>query len=386
MTHSGGTAESLDESSLLASIIESAPDAIITINPEGGMLSFSPAAQAIFGYEASEVIGQNVNMLMPEPFRSAHDGYLARYLKTGEKHIIGTGRQVKAQRKNGEIFTAELAVGEVVSEDQQIFTGFIRDVTERVMAIRKAARLQRALDQVSRTQMLGEMSTALAHEINQPLSAISNFSRAARRALDAPETDMEKLSGYLDRIAEQARRSGEIIKRMRRLIERGQTDLLPEDINDIVLEATRSNLGLVDAGLHVDLELGEDLPPVLADRIQIQQVIVNLVRNAQEALTGHEDHLVHLSTGRASAIGEIRLKARRIDDDAVMVTVSDSGPGLPDHIAEDLFDPFVTGKASGLGVGLAISRSIIHSHGGKIWAENGANGGAEFHFTLPVAR
>lgn len=380
MEHSLGSTQF--DASLLESIIESAPDAIITIKSSGEILSFSPAAEAMFGYTAAEIVGKNVKILMPEPFQAEHDGYLARYLSTGEKRIIGIGREVRAKRKSGEVFAAELAVGELTSNQEKIFTGFIRDVSERVEAVRKAARLQRSLDQMSRTQMLGEMSTALAHEINQPLSAISNFSRAARRTLDAPEGDAGKLSEYLDRIAEQAQRAGEIIRRMRRMIERGQADLVPDDINDIIQDAMRTNLGLSDTFQQIHLELADDLPMVLADRVQIQQVINNLVRNAHEAIVGDDYAEIHVAT---EMVGAIRLRARKVDGEDVMITVSDTGPGLPGHLAEQLFEPFVTGKTSGIGVGLAVCRSIISAHGGEIWAENGPNGGAEFHFTLPVA-
>ncbi len=280
------------------------------------------------------------------------------------------------------MFFAEIAVGELSSKSGKIFTGFIRDITDRIEAQRKAARLQRSLDQLGRTQMLGEMATALAHEINQPLLALSNFARAARGALDAGSGEPEKVSSYLDRIAEQAQRAGDIVRRMRRLVERGQTDLVPEDINDVVREAVKQFKIVTDSRHEIQLELAKDLPKVLADRIQIQQVILNLLKNAHQAMPIDGDDEVHVMTESA---GVIRFRAREANQAEIMVTVSDDGHGLPDDIIDKLFDPFVSAKDEGLGVGLAVCRSIIHAHGGRIWAENTERGGAEFHFTLPVA-
>ena len=372
------------DSDLLGSIIETAPDAILTIDVKGTVLSFSPAAEKIFGYAPDEVIGNNVKMLMPEPYHSEHDDYVASYVATGEKKIIGIGREVRAKRKNGEIFVAELAVGEVQTETARIFTGFLRDATDRVNAQRNAARLRSSLDQMARMQTLGELSSALAHEVNQPLTAISNFARAAKRALANPEADPEKLRGYLDHVAEQAQRAGQIIRRMRRLVERGKPDLQQDDVNEIVHEAIRSIAGTERTDPEIFLELAEDLPDVLVDRIQIQQVLVNLVRNAREATARAHGHDVHVTTELTGNMGPVRLRAAQAHPHEVMLTVSDQGPGIPEDMLDSLFDPFVSTKSDGLGIGLSICRSIVHAHGGRIWAENKSNGGAEIHFTLPI--
>lgn len=376
---------SRSEASLLDMVIETAPDAVITIDSNAMILTFSPAAVAMFGYSKEEIVGQNVKCLMPEPFRSHHDDYLSHYLKTGEKRIIGIGREIRAMRKSGEIFVAELAVGEMQAGSTVVFTGFIRDVTDRVEAAKKMVSLQRTLDQVARVQLLGEMSTALAHEINQPLSAISNFARAARRLLDQAEPDIAKASSHLDRVAEQAQRAGEIIRRMRKMIDRGQADLRRDDINSIIEEAIRIRGGGVEHNVpHIVVELAPDLPPVLADRVLVQQVILNLVRNADEAMLGNNPEDVHISTMLNNPPGRITLHATASAENEVRVVVSDTGPGLPEPLLETMFDPMVTSKPGGLGVGLAICRSIVHSHGGRIWAENQANGGAAVCFTLPA--
>ena len=380
MVHSRHSPE---DSSLLALIIETAPDAIITADTNGNILSFSPAAERIFGHTEAEVIGRNVTMLMPEPYRSEHDGYMDHYLKTGERRIIGIGREVRAQRKSGEIFLAELAVGELKFGKDHVFTGFIRDADDRAKAETRARELQHSLERVSRIQMLGEMSAALAHEINQPLAAITNFAEAAKHALGSDAPDLDAIAKQVTAISEQSMRAGEIIRRMRKLVERGTANIQREDINDIILEAIRvGRLSTTSERLHLEFDLGEELPDVMADRIQIQQVILNLMRNAIEALTDDE-HRVKIASNLSNRVERIVLKAGHVNDQ-VVVSIHDSGPGIPDHIQERLFDPMVTTKTRGLGIGLAVCRTIIAAHGGRIWAEN-VDDGAVFHFTLPVA-
>ncbi|MEQ8652099.1 MAG: PAS domain S-box protein [Kiloniellales bacterium] len=371
---------------LLDLVIETAPDAIVTIDGRGKVLSFSPAAERMFGYSPEEVLGRNISCLMPAPHRQQHDGYLARYKATGEKRVIGIGRQVQAQRKNGEIFVAEIAVGEWCNDGQHVFTGFIRDLTDRLEAERKAARLQRMLDRLSRVQMLGEMSSALAHEISQPLAAITSFARATGRVLGDRDSENDKARLYLDRIATEALRAGEILKRMQQLVERGKADLRPQDINELMRESVAlSNLQPDQASYEIRFDLADDLPPVLADRIQIQQVIINLLRNAAEANGDEDQDDVHVSTALFQDKKAISVHAKRNDADEVLVTIGDGGPGLPEEISERLFEPFVTTKENGLGIGLAVCRTIIKAHNGKIWADTNAEGGADFHFTLPVA-
>lgn len=370
------------EISLLKLIIQTAPDAIITADADGYILTFSPAAERLFGYAESEVRGKNLTCLMPEPYRSQHDGYMEHYLRTGEKHIIGIGREVHAQRKNGEVFVAELAVGELRLDEVHVFTGFIRDVTDRVDAEDRARQLHRRLERVSRIQMLGELSSALAHEINQPLAAISNFASAAERILATETPDLNTLQQHVMAMAEQTLRAGEIIRRMRKLVDRGAADLKPEDINEIIEEAVRVSRITGHTGPGIELELAESLPKVLADRIQIQQVVLNLMNNAFEAVVEAGSEPVHISSHLSKGRERIKLRANSSERE-VVVTVSDTGPGISDDLIDRVFDPLVGNKSNGLGVGLAICRSIIDAHGGRIWAENTGHGAA-FHFTLPT--
>lgn len=376
--------------SLLDLIIQTAPDAIITADAKGIILSFSPAAEAMFGYKADEMIGQNVSTLMSSQDRGRHDSYMHRYLTTGEKRIIGIGREVRAQRKSGEVFIAELAIGELQKDEDRIFTAFIREITDRVEAVRNANRLQRALDRVARIQMLGEMSTALAHEINQPLTAISNFAGAAAHRLRTDPTDIEEVAEYLDQISDQALRAGEIMKRMKRMVDRGQANPRPEDINEIVSEAVRvASTARPHDELQLTMNLAKDLPLVYADRVQIQQVLVNLLRNAVEAIEDDKSAEIDISTGLDDQIGDrtggIEIRSTQPNHRTIEVIITDNGPGLPDEMLRTAFNPFTSSKVSGLGVGLAVCRSIIQSHGGRIWAKNNPEGGASLHFTLPAA-
>lgn len=381
MEFDGGRAE---ETSLLELIIETAPDAIVTADSEGRILIFSPAAEHIFGYPEDEAVGRNLSMLMPEPYRSEHDGYMTRYLETGEKRIIGIGREVRAQRKSGEVFVAEVAVGELKLGQRHVFTGFIRDVSDRALAEGRAHELQHRLERVARIQMLGEMSAALAHEVNQPLAAIANFARAAQRSLQSDTPDLDAIAGHLAVIVEQSLRSGEIIRRMRSMIDRGRAEIRPDDINDIIAEAIRvGRIGTFREGPEVHLDLARDLPRVMADRVQIQQVILNLMRNAIEAVED-DHHLLTIESRRGDAPGRIVLSAG-VSGDEVLVSIRDSGPGIADHVLDTVFDPLVTTRETGLGVGLAVCRTIVSAHGGRIWAEN-SDQGAIFHFTLPVAK
>lgn len=357
----------------LRSIYDTAPDALIVIDERGTMQSYSAAAERMFGWSASEVLGRNVSLLMPQPFRSAHDGYLGRYLDTGERRIIGIGRIVMGERKDGSTFPIELAVGEVRSERGRFFTGFLRDLTERQATQARLQELQAELVQISRMTTMGEMASALAHELNQPLSAIANYLSGARRLLDrAGETDARALDA-LDKAQGQALRAGEIIRRLRDFMARGEPERRAESLPKLVREACALALvGAKEHGVRVRYDLDAGIDQVLVDRVPIQQVIINLVRNAVDAMVEQPRRELALS----SSAGE---------NGMAMVSVADSGPGVDEAAAARLFQPFVTTKADGMGVGLSISRTIVEAHGGRIWTEPNPGGGAVFRFTVRLA-
>ena len=357
----------------LRSILETVPDAMVVIDDQGLMQSFSVAAERLFGYSPEEVIGQNVKMLMPEPYRGSHDGYLGRYRHTGERRIIGIGRVVVGARKDGSTFPMELSVGEMQSGDKRFFTGFVRDLTERQYAEQRLQELQSELVHVSRLTALGEMSSALAHELNQPLSAIANYLNGVQRLLAKDETVSPKVREALAKAVEQAMRSGDIIRRLREFVSRGETAQRAESVAKLVEEA--SALALVGArqlGVRVGFELEPRADYVLVDKVQIQQVLLNLIRNAVEAMSDSPQRSLTVSS---------RLAPGKMVD----IAIADTGPGLAPQVAERLFQPFVTTKAQGMGVGLSICRTIVEAHGGKIWVEDNPGGGAVFHLTVPKA-
>ncbi|HWA89428.1 MAG TPA: PAS domain S-box protein [Rhizomicrobium sp.] len=487
-------------SALFEALISTAVDGIIVIDTEGKIQIYNAACERLFGYGLREVVGRNVKVLMPEPYRAEHDGYLANYHSSGEKRIIGIGREVVGRRKDGTTFPMYLSVGEGDAGGNRFFVGIIhdlseikakekeradsdrrlasivessediilsktldgvvtswngaaerifgytaeemigrsiaaivppdlwneeknilrrirdgeqvknyetrrrrkdgglvevsltisplrdaagnivgaskigRDVSERKKAERHAADLRAELFHASRLSAMGRMTAAIAHEVNQPLTAVTNYVSAARRLLGAEQPAvLPRTRDMLEKAAEQALRAGAIIRNLRDFSEKRDSERSLENINQIVEEAV--SLGLAGASVvHVaiDVRLTPDLPSLLIDKIQIQQTVLNLIRNAVEAMTGWPKRQIVVSSGWDGA-------------DFVHVTVADTGPGLPPHIAECLFEPFTTTKENGMGIGLNICRSIVEDHGGEIVLMPEVEEGAAFRIRLPVS-
>ncbi len=356
----------------LRSILETVPDAMVVIDEAGLIHDFSLAAERMFGWQADEVAGRNVSLLMPDPYRSAHDGYLERYYRTGERRIIGKGRVVVGQRKDGSTFPLELAVGEMKAQGQRFFTGFIRDLTERQEAEARLQELQGELVHVSRLTALGEMASALAHEINQPLSAIANYLKGSRMLLAREDVPHVRVANAVERAATEALRAGEIIRRLRDFVARGETERTIERLPKLVEEASALALiGAKEHGIRVQYAFSSQVDMVLADKVQIQQVVLNLVRNAVDAMADS-----------ASLERRLKISIQPTDNEMASVLVTDTGPGIDPDVAKKLFQPFITTKRTGMGVGLSISRTIVEAHGGRIWATQTHIGGAEFGFTL----
>ena len=367
------TRDALAREAHLQSILDTVPEAMIVIDERGIMRSFSSAAERLFGYSADEALEQNVKILMPTPYRENHDGYLQRYMHTGELHIIGIGRVVVGRRKDGSTFPMELAVGEMNSGNRRFFTGFIRDLTERQKTEARLQELQSELVHISRLTAMGEMASTLAHELNQPLSAISNYLKGSRNLLEGrSDENSTTIRNALDRAADQAMRAGQIIRRLRDFVSRGETERRAESISKLVEEASALALvGVKDRGIHVQFKFDPSVDLVLADRVQIQQVLLNLIRNAMDAMeTSHER--------------DLRIAITPIDKGYIRISVIDTGSGIAPEVAKQLFQPFVTTKRDGMGVGLSISRTIVEAHAGQIWVEQNPSGGTIFHFTLPA--
>jgi len=359
------------EPAMLRSILETVPDAMVVIDHQGTVLHFSKAAERLFGWRAEEVTGQNVRMLMPTPYREQHDDYLHRYLATGERRIIGIGRVAVGQRRNGSTFPMELSVGEANAGDQRLFTGFVRDLTERQQTRARMQELQDELLHVARLRSMGQMAAALAHELNQPLTATANYVAAALRLLDGPAPNPDHLRKALRLASDQTLRSGEIIRRLRSYVARSDTARRPEPLDVLVEEAVALALvGLGDRGVTVKFAFETGLPRVIADRVQVQQVLLNLIRNAVEAMEDAPLRELTLGTG--------------VWDCMVAVSIADTGSGIPPSIQAQLFQPFVTTKSEGMGIGLSVCRSIVEAHGGRLWCEPNPGGGTVFRFTLPI--
>ncbi len=362
-----------DGAALLRSVLETVPDAMVVIDDRGAILLFSTAAEHLFGYTADEVRGRNVSLLMPAPYREAHDAYLTRFLATGERRIIGVGRVVVGLRKDGGTFPMELQVGEVQSGGHLLFTGFMHDLTNRQRTEQRLQELQAGLLHASRLRSMGQMAAALAHELNQPLTATANYVKAAQRLADAAQPDRARISQALELAAQQTVRSGEIIRRLRGFVARGEVERRAEPMGKLIEEASAlALLGAREQGLRLDLGLGTSVPAVAVDRVQIQQVLLNLMRNAMEAMAQSPRRELTVCLGAA--------------DGMVQVSVVDTGPGVAPEVVAQLFQPFVTTKPDGMGIGLSVCRTIIEAHGGRLWMDPNPDGGSRFHFTLPVAK
>jgi two-component system, LuxR family, sensor kinase FixL len=357
----------------LQSILDSIPEAMIVIDERGVMQSFSATAERLFGYAASDALGKNVKLLMPSPYRQGHDSYLERYGRTGERRIIGIGRVVVGQRSDGSTFPMELAVGEMRVRDQRFFTGFIRDLTERQETEARLQELQSELVHMSRLTAMGEMASALAHELNQPLSAIANYMKGSRRLLEnRSDEGAATARDAMDKAAEQAIRAGQIIRRLRDFVARGESERRVEDVKKLIEEASALALvGAKDKGVRVSFDFDPRCDFVLADKVQVQQVLLNLMRNAIEAMETSDKRELTVSTSPAK-------------ENVVDISVTDTGSGIAPEISAQLFQPFVTTKRQGMGVGLSISRTIIEAHGGSIAPRPNPQGGTIFSFTLPA--
>lgn len=495
MTHVQSSIARPDSESVarLDTLLATAVDGIIVSDAAGVVQVYNPACERLFGYSANEVIGRNVSMLMPSPYREEHDRYVASYRSTGHPKIIGIGREVSGRRKDGSVFPMYLSVGEGHRDGQSIFVGVIHDLTrqkhaeqerdqlaaivgsshdviiakdldgivtawnrgaeltygytaaemigrpivdlappdrkhevaeliQRVrrgeivsqydshrvtkdgrtldmsltlspirdgagsvigvstiarnmtelrLAERRVRELTAEMLHISRLSAMGQLASSLAHELNQPLTAVVNYSEAVRHMMTTSAPPMTRMADFLEKIAAQAERAGQIIRRLRGHVEKSEVERAPESLAAVVEEA--SSLATVGAkidGVRVAYDLATDLPPIRIDKIQIQQVVVNLVRNAIEALRG---------SGRR----EVTIRTSSAGNGQQEVAVADTGPGLPAEVAENLFKPFTTTKKDGMGIGLSISHSIIDAHGGRIWAEPNPGGGTVFRFLLP---
>lgn len=364
----------LPNDALFSALIAVAVDGIIVIDASGIVKIYNQACERLFGYRSDEVVGRNIAMLMPEPFRSQHDSYLSRHLETGERRIIGIGREAVGRRKDGSTFPMYISVGEGVLDSSRIFVGIVHDISERHARERRIEELQRDLHHVTRLTTLGQLSSAIAHELNQPLAAGLNYVNAAQHLLkDLPGETAERAHIAVEKAATQISRAGEIIRRLREFIEKREFTRTKINVNATVEDAIALGMiGTLGAAIPIEKQLAPGLPEISGDRVQIQQVLINLMLNAADAVQAVSQPRIRIETSRGS-------------HGAVRVGVVDNGIGMSDETRRSLFQPFVTTKPHGMGMGLSICRTIVEAHGGRLWAEAVPEGGTRFQFTLPVA-
>jgi PAS domain S-box-containing protein len=358
-------------------MVETASDAVICIDERGAILLANPATTKVFGYDPADLIGKPLTTLMPEYLRKVHEDGFRRYSATGQRHINWQGTELTGLRKNGQEFPVEISFGELTADGHRIFTGFVRDISERKQAEELRASLhatQLELAQVSRLTTMGELAASIAHEVNQPLTAVTNNANACLRLLARRNLDPEVLRRALEEIVADGTRASAVIARIRAFIKKTPAERKELDINDVIQEVLAlARRELSENRVLLELELTKTLPLVLVDRVQLQQVLLNLIMNGIEAMTAVTDRRRMLWV--QSQVGEAG---------DVLVAVRDSGSGLGSE-GDEVFTPFFTTKANGMGMGLPISRSLIEGQGGRLWSSPNSPHGAIFSFTLPAA-
>jgi two-component system sensor kinase FixL len=356
----------------LDSVFNTAVDGIIVINAKCQILAFNKACEKLFGYSATDLLGENVNRIMPSDYAHHHDSYVQNYLDTGHKKIIGIGREVKGQHKDGTVFPLELSVGEAATSDGRQFIGILRDLRPRKQIEERLSKAQSQLLHMTRLSALDEMGAAIAHELNQPLTAILLYLQSVSRKATADERLTPVMLDVISKAVKEAERASEIIQRMRQLVERKDPERKEVDVDELVATCLEmADLGAIDEPSIMVAKVDKNLPPLMADPVQIRQILINLLRNAREAVAGQAQRKVTL----AVCLGEDVLEFR----------VQDNGPGVSQEVADSLFRAFSGAKHKGVGLGLAISRSIAQNHGGDLRLEQSAPGaGASFLLTLPV--
>jgi PAS domain S-box-containing protein len=354
-------------------LVETASDAVVSVDETGTIQFANPSTMTIFGYDPAELIGKHLTMLMPEFMRKAHENGFRRYLSTGRRHAKWQGMEVTGLRKNGEEFPIEVSLGELIRDGNRVFTGFIRDISEKKRAEEERERLRQELAHLAhlnRVSTMGQLTASLAHEIKQPIGAAVTNAEACLQFLNRDQPDVPEAREAALEMTRDARRAADIIERIRSLYQKGSSHQEMVDVNEVIREmvAMLRNEAKRDS-VTIRAELAERLPQVMADRVQLRQVLMNLMLNGIEAMR--------------DATGELSIKSRLSEDGQVLISVADNGVGLGSGSADQIFDAFFTTKSQGTGLGLAITRSIVESHGGRVWATANTGRGATFQFTLP---
>ena len=359
-------------------MLDTVPLALIVVDQGGIVRAFSRQAEEMFGFNEAEVVGQNVRILTPPNVGDRHDKSMDAFARTGNSRIIGANRIEMARHRAGHQFPIEIKVSEIELDDGPGFIGYLRAISNGDLQEREPRAMLAELAQASRVSAMGALATAIAHELNQPLTNIANYTQGLCNLVERQEDfkGRDEVIRVLKLCSNQSVRAGQLIHRLRDFVKGGKPQSTPIAVTELIRDATA--LAMINGykrAVHIDYDLPADLPPVLVDHLQGQQVVFNLLRNAIEA-TDTEQGGQH----------EILIAARPIDEALVEISIEDEGPGIDPAIAGSLFDSFVTTKGGGMGVGLAICKQIVEASGGEIRAGQSERlGGAAFRFTLPIA-
>ena len=357
-------------------VVETANDAVVSIDQSGTIILANPATKRIFGYDPEELIGKPLTVLMPQPMGKLHETGFERYLETGARHLNWQGTEMTAMRADGEEFPAEVSFGEMTVDQRRVFTGFIRDISEKKRSEQEELRnTQAELARMMRVMTIGQLTASIAHEVSQPLSGIITNASTCFRMLKSDPPNIDGARETVQRTIRDGNRASEVITRLRTLFSKKQIDVEPLDLN----EAAREVIALLSGELHrnnviLKQDFSGQLPTVHGDRVQLQQVILNLLRNASDAMSGIEDRP-----------RQMVIRTER-EGDQVRLSVRDSGIGFTPEIADKMFESFYTTKSDGMGVGLSVSRSIIEANHGRLWATPNNGPGATFAFAIPCER
>lgn len=356
--------------------VEASLNGIVLVNREGRMVLVNAHAESMFGYARGELIGQAVEMLVPERFRVDHPRHRTGFFAASQPMALGVGRELFARRKDGTIFPVEIGLNPIETGEETLVLAAIVDITSRKQSEQELALQRNQLTHLSRVNMLGELAGSLAHELNQPLTAVLSNAQAAQRFLAQDQPDLNEVKDILTDIVAEDKRAGEVIHRLRLLLKKGEVQHQPLDVNEVVQDVLKLvHSDLVNQNFTAHTELASDLPVLHGDRVQLQQVLLNLVMNACDAMAS-----------AARDYRQLTIRTRRADDGSVCMSVIDCGAGIAPERLDQVFEPFYTTKPHGMGLGLTVCRTIVTAHGGKLWAANNPERGATFHVSLPAAK